>query len=95
MSSASLFEPIDLGFAYHIGFGAAHLDHEGRYKCMMVERAIGSDNVPMLDEAIERKWIDADTRCFNNGTVLDRCNERKAKGCAARLRELGWPQRYS
>lgn len=91
----SLFDAFDDTFAYHIGFGAAHLDTQGRYKCWMIERAISGDNVPMLDEAIAKGWIDADTRCFNNGTVLDRCNERNAKGCAARLRELGWTQIYS
>jgi len=90
----SLFPEFNEGARYMVGFGAAHLDAKGRYKSLMIDRALVADDMAQIEEAVAEGWIDADTRCFNNGTVVDRANERGAKKCAARLRELGWSQVY-
>jgi hypothetical protein len=55
------------------------------YSGAMCDRAIRADNAPMLEECVERGFVDADSRMLGGGTVLEYC-EKVAPMCAAMLK---------
>lgn len=56
------------------------------YAGTMCDNAIRADNPAMLQECIDRGWIDADTQLLMGGTVLEFCDKKGFSKCADLLR---------
>ena len=57
------------------------------YQGAMCDRALRSDNGPMLQECIDRGFIDADCEVLGFGNVLKFCEARGYTACAEVLRK--------
>ena len=87
----SLFEPFDSNRHYG-GYWPSGMT-EYAYRAVNVDRAIRTDDLPRLKEAVANGWIVKSSRCFDESTVIDYCDHRRAAKCAAWLRDEGWPER--
>lgn len=86
----SLFPEYNEGQKYQGAFwpqGSTEL----AYRTIMIEGAMRDDSVPKITEAIERGWINADTRCFDGTTPIQYARSRGYPRIAAYLAGLGWP----
>jgi hypothetical protein len=88
--SESLFEAYDPQRFYGSLWpgGTFELAH----RCVMIDRAIRSDDWPRVKEAIDLGWLTPECRAFDNSHVVDYCLSRNARAVALELRALGWPE---
>lgn len=70
----SLFEEFDPSKAYGGYWPSGSTEHA--YRAVMVERAIRTDDVAMLDECIRRGWLTPECLAFDNTHVVDYCDRR-------------------
>ncbi len=88
----SLFEERDPQRRYFAAMWPGGGGDELCYRTMMVNNAIIADDWPKVKEAVERGWLTAECRSFDNSHIIDFCLTRNAKKVALELRALGWPE---
>ena len=56
----------------------------------MVDRALKADNPDMIEEAIDRGWIDKETKTLDGKTLMAMCDEHGYEKVRERLVKLGF-----